>query len=52
MILRYDNKPSSFGLHGIDKLYSFMIKKEFENIILILNKNDKIFKDYFNLNIK
>lgn len=38
---------NSFGLHGLDSLYSFMIAKDLQNILLLINKQNKSLEELF-----
>ncbi len=42
---------NSFGLHGLDRLYSFMISKELQIITNIITKNESILSEIFKTSI-
>lgn len=42
---------NSFGLHGLDRLYSFIIAKQLEIVVNSLKKNEKAIEDIFRASI-
>lgn len=38
---------NSFGLHGLDSLYSFMIAKDLQNIMISMNRQNKAFDEVY-----
>ena len=38
---------NSFGLHGLDSLYSFMIAKDLQNVLLMINRQSKQFEEVY-----
>ena len=44
---RLEYSINSFGMHGLDRLYSFMISKDLQVIILNLKKNQKAIEEIY-----
>lgn len=42
---------NSFGLHGLDSFYSFMISKDLQSVLNFLKKNEKSLEDCYNKSI-
>ena len=38
---------NSFGLHGLDSLYSFMIAKDLQNVLIMINRQNKMFEEVY-----
>ena len=38
---------NSFGLHGLDSLYSFMIAKDLQNVLNMINRQNKMFEEVY-----
>lgn len=44
---RLESSLNSFGLHGLDRLYSFMISKDLQSIFANLKRNEKSIEEIF-----
>lgn len=44
---RLESSLNSFGLHGLDRLYSFMISKDLQTIFANLKRNEKSIEEIF-----
>lgn len=42
---------NSFGLHGLDSLYSFMIAKDLQNLLLSINRQNKAFEELYQISL-
>jgi WASH complex subunit strumpellin len=42
---------NSFGLHGLDSLYSFMIAKDLQNLLLSINRQNKAFEELYKVSL-
>jgi WASH complex subunit strumpellin len=49
---KLENSLNVFGLHGLDRLYSYMISKELQIVTLNLKRNEKIIDEVYKVSLE